>query len=234
MTGHPPARWLFLSISIATALVCVRLGFWQLARLAGRRALNAVAAAALLEPPTILPGADAPQAGGHVRATGAFDLGHQFVLRGRAHDGAPGVELATPMRLAGADTALIVVRGFVPSDNATSIDLAPLAEGGIRTIAGVAFALASAPDSGAPMIREGATTWGHLDLAAIRRQLPYPVSALGVWQEKESGMTGLPIRLGAPALSEGPHLNYALQWFAFAIIFGGGGVFYTFRTRNEE
>lgn len=233
MTGHPPARWLFLSIAIATALVCVRLGFWQLARLAGRRAANAVAEAALTQPPIALPGVVAPRAGGRVRVTGAFDLEHQFVLRGRAHDGAPGVELATPMRLPGADSALIVVRGFVPSDNATSVDLAPLVEAGTRTIDGVAFALASAPDSGAPMSREGATTWSHLDLAAIRGRLPYPVSELAVWQEKESGMTGLPIRLGAPPLSEGPHLNYALQWFAFAIIFGGGGIVYSFRKRDE-
>lgn len=233
MTGHPPFRWLFLSIAIATAMVCVRLGFWQLSRLAERRASNAVAAAALSGPAVLLPGS-IPREGVRVRGTGTFDLEHQFVIRGRAHDGAPGVEIATPFRIPGMDTAVMVIRGFVPSDNATSIDLKAVAESGPRTITGVAFAMSTDPDSGAPMVREGSATWRRLDLAAVRGRLPYPVHPLALWEEKEEGHQGLPIRLGAPALTEGPHLNYALQWFAFAVIFGGGGIVYSFRTRDER
>jgi cytochrome oxidase assembly protein ShyY1 len=42
-------------------------------------------------------------------------------------------------------------------------------------------------------------------------------------------MSAMPMRLGAPKLDKGPHLNYALQWFAFALIFGGGGIVFAFR-----
>ena len=232
MAGHPPARWLFLILALATAAVCTRLGFWQLSRLAERRAANAAALAALAASPVTLPGRVAPVAGIRVLATGSYDLDHQFVLRGRAHDGAPGVEIATPFRITGDDSALVVLRGFVPSDNATSVDLAPLAEPGTRTIHGVAFPLTSMGDSGAPLVHQGATTWGRLDLDAIRRRLPYPVYGVALWQEKDSGTSRMPIRLGAPALSEGPHLNYAIQWFAFAVIFGGGGIVYILRRQT--
>ena len=234
MAGHPPARWLFLILALATAAVCTRLGFWQLSRLAERRASNAAALAGLAAPPATLPGPRPPTAGIRVRATGSYDLDHQFVLRGRAHDGAPGVEIATPFRIAGGDSALIVLRGFVPSDNATSVDLAPLAEPGTRTIDGVAFALSSATDSGAPLVHQGAMTWGRLDLAAIRARLPYPVYGVALWQEKDSGTSRMPITLGAPALSEGPHLNYAIQWFGFASIFAVGGIVFAFRKREER
>ena len=234
MAGHPRSRWLFLSISLATAVVCVRLGVWQLSRLAQRRASNAVATAALARPPVVLPGGPTPAPGVRVRATGRFDLEHQFVLRGRAHDGAPGVEIGTPFTITGRDTAILVDRGFVPSDNAMAVDLFALRDTGVRTIGGIAFPLATDPDSGAPVTAGGAETWHRFDLNGIRHRLPYPVAGVALWQEKDSTTHGLPIRLGAPALSEGPHLNYAIQWFAFALIFGGGGIFYTFRKREER
>lgn len=234
MAGHPRARWLFLILSLATAAICTRLGFWQLSRLAERRAANAAALAGLAAPPVTLPGGRSPVAGVPVQATGSYDLGHQFVLRGRAHDGAPGVEIATPFRIPGDDSALLVLRGFVPSDDATSVDLARLDEPGPRTIDGVGFAIASDPDSGGPVVHAGATTWHRLDLTAFRRRLPYPIYGVALWQEKDSETSRMPIRLGAPALSEGPHLNYAIQWFAFAVIFAVGGIFYTFRTRDER
>ncbi|HET7042069.1 MAG TPA: SURF1 family protein [Gemmatimonadales bacterium] len=234
MAGHPPARWLFLILALATAAVCTRLGFWQLSRLAERRASNAAALAGLAAPPATLPGPRPPSPGIRVHATGSYDLDHQFVLRGRAHDGAPGVEIATPFRMPGDDSALIVLRGFVPSDNATSVDLVPLAEPGTRSIDGIAFALTGAADSGAPVERQGTTTWSHLDLAAIRARLPYPVYGVALWQEKDSATSRMPIRLGAPEMSEGPHLNYAIQWFGFALIFAGGGVVFALRKRDEK
>jgi len=166
-----------------------------------------------------------------VVATGTYDLEHQFVLRGRAFDGAPGVEIATPLRMRGSDTALIILRGFVPSDDATSLDRSAIAEPGTRTIHGVAFLMG---EVGIPVVRHGDTTWDRLPGRGMPTLLPYPVSPYAVWQEKESGMTGFPIRLGAPALSEGPHLSYAIQWFAFALIFGGGGIFYTFRRPSAQ
>lgn len=227
------SRWIFLTLSLTVAGVCIALGRWQLRRLAARRAANAVAAEMRSGAPRALADGDEPPADARVVATGAFDLDHQFVLRGRVYEGTPGVMVATPFRVAGGQRAYLVVRGFVPSDDAITVDLAPLAEPGPRTIRGITFAIPSTPDSGAPLVRNGATTWARLDRSPLAH-LPYPVAGVAIWQERDSGMAGVPIRLGAPALTEGPHFNYAIQWFAFALIFAGGGIAYTFhRSRSS-
>lgn len=220
------SRWIFLVLAIGTALVCSGLGVWQLRRLGARRAANAVALKERTLPPRILPGGGPLAPDAAIIATGTFDLDHEFVLRGRAHDGAPGVEVATPLRMAGSDTALIVLRGFVPSDDAMSIDRNAIREEGVRTVRGVLFAM---PAVGVPLVRQGDTTWDRIPGDSMHARLPYPVHPYVLWQVRDSGMKGFPVRLGAPALSDGPHLNYALQWFAFALIFGGGGIVFALR-----
>ena len=228
------SRPLFVVMILVAVATCLRLGVWQLDRLHQRRAANAALLGARALPPVALPGPRAPAQGLRVAARGEFDLGHQFVLRGRAWEGAPGVEVATPLHIEGSDTALLVLRGFVPSDDAMSVDLKPLDEPGPRTVHGIAFTLPAEADSGAPLVRNGSRTFGRLDLASVRAALPYPVYDVAVWQEKEPGMTGMPVRIGAPTLSDGPHLSYAIQWFAFAVIFGVGGVVYLRRMRDEK
>ena len=220
------SRWVFLFFALATALVCSGLGVWQLRRLGARRSANALARAARALPPRVLPGIGALAPDLTIIATGSFDQGHEFVLRGRAHDGAPGVEIATPLRMAGTDTALIVLRGFVPSDDAMSVDRSKLPEPGTRTVRGILFAT---PEVGIPLERRGDTTWDRIPGRWMRDHLPYPVYPFVLWQVRDTGMAGFPIRLGAPELTDGPHLNYALQWFAFAVIFGGGGIVFAGR-----
>jgi surfeit locus 1 family protein len=232
MTGHPRFRWLFLACSLATAAVCARLGVWQIhrhvARTEANRFARIVRSTGFRPYPDSVP-ALAPEVGVVLR--GSFDLDREFVIRGRAHDGAPGVEIATPFRIAGVEQAIIVLRGFVPSDDAMSVDLTALREPGERIIRGFLFPL---PMDGEPLVRNNDTTWSRIPGAWIQLHFPYPVAAYALWQEKDSGMAPMPIRLGAPTLDKGPHLNYALQWFAFAIIFSGGGIVFAFRTREER
>jgi cytochrome oxidase assembly protein ShyY1 len=84
-------------------------------------------------------------------------------------------------------------------------------------------------------VRNNDTTYDRIPGAWIRNsgRFPYPVYPYALWQEKDSGMRGFPIRVGAPELTAGPHLSYAIQWFAFALIFGIGGAVYLKRTRLE-
>lgn len=228
------SRWIFLTLALATAGVCTYLGFWQLSRHRERGAANALAESARARPAVVLPGpSEALVPLAPVVLSGEFDHDHEIVLRGRAHQGAPGVEVATPFRLAGDSIAVIVIRGFVPSDDAFAIDRSGIQEPGPRTIRGEAFALDSSARGGLPIVRGADTTWQRVDLTDLRR-LPYPVLPLGVRQTKDSGMTGFPIRTGAPALSAGPHLSYAIQWFAFALIFAGGGLGYAFRRQRQD
>jgi surfeit locus 1 family protein len=94
------------------------------------------------------------------------------------------------------------------------VDLDSLREAGRVRVRGLATAVPSG--EGHPLSRHGRTTWARLDLAALRDRLPYPLLPVLVRQTPDSGLPPLPRRLPAPELSEGPHLNYAIQWFAFA------------------
>lgn len=202
---------------VLMAALCVRLGFWQVERLSQRRAANRVALAAREQPPLVLAaGADytaAELSGRWVEAGGAYDRANEIVVRGQAFEGAPGVHLVTPLRLAGSDSAVLVRRGFVPAPDAVRADVDSLEEPGTVTVRGLAAPIESG--AGQPVEHEGRTTWARLDLDALRARLPYPLLPVVVRQTPDSSLPRLPRRLPPPELSDGPHLNYAIQWFLF-------------------
>ena len=109
---------------LLVSAVCARLGIWQLSRLHQRLAINAAILRARTEPPISLdsPGArdSASLAYRRVSATGRYDRGLELVLRGQAYMGTPGVYVVTPLRLRDSDTALLVLRGFVPALTASA------------------------------------------------------------------------------------------------------------------
>ncbi len=213
-------RMLFLAVIALVAAVCLRLGFWQLERLRERRAENRIAEAARALPEVAMSGrADGSLAHRRVRATGVYDPGGEIVLRGQSHRERPGVVVVTPLRVRGQGTAVLVARGFVPSADAVSVSAVPPAESGEVTVRGIALPLGEREDDGAMLERPGAgTTWKGLDRSAIEARLGYPVSSVYLVQSPDSAAAGSPRRLEPPALDDGPHLSYAIQWFAFAVI----------------
>lgn len=212
-------RMLFLAVTALVAAVCLRLGFWQLERLGERRAENRIAEAARgLPEMAISGGADSSLAQRRVRATGAYDAGGEIILRGQSHRERPGVVVVTPLRLSGEETAVLVARGFVPSADAVNVSSVPPPDSGEVTIRGVALPLGERDDDGAMLERPGAgTTWKGLDRSAVEARLGYPVASVYILQAPDSAAAS-PRRLEPPALDDGPHLSYAIQWFAFAAI----------------
>jgi surfeit locus 1 family protein len=214
-----PRRFTLLALALVAAAF-VRLGFWQLSRLDERRTSNRAAAAARAEPPRELgAGADWTAAELNerwVEATGEFDHAHEIVLRGQAFQGTPGVLVVTPLRLSAIDSAVLVLRGFVPSPDAVRAEIDSLREPGPVRVRGLATAIASG--GGRPVEHAGRTTWARLDLPALRARLPYPLLPVLLRQTPDSGLPALPRRLPPPELDEGPHLSYAIQWFAFAVM----------------
>jgi surfeit locus 1 family protein len=218
----PRARVLLVIGLLGFAALALRLGVWQLHRRTQRRTANAVILAARSAPELeIATRGNQALANRRVRAEGTYDRAHELVLRGQVYQEVPGVVLVTPLRLAaGGDTAVLVERGFVPAPDAVTLPPrgASLDEPGLQSVRGVALPLSAVADSGAPLEHEGRTTWRHLDLAALRARLPYPILDAAIRQTPDSGLPQMPRRLEAAALDDGPHLNYAIQWFAFALI----------------
>lgn len=218
----PRARgYLFFGITLLLAMVFVRLGIWQLSRLGERRARNAAAQLARNQAPVTLGDSTAQFSAARLNdrqlhATGEYDLASQIVLRGQSEKGVAGVRIITPLRIPGRDTAFLVQRGFVPSPDAMTVDLDGLKETGMVSVNGLGVLL---PDSsGGSDAREldGQTTWRRIDLKVLRPKLSYPLAPLLILQTPDSSLPALPRRDEPPSLDDGPHLSYALQWFAFA------------------
>ena len=232
-----PRRFLLLALSLLVALVCVRLGFWQLDRLKQRRRANADALAHLSLPPVELsrPGMSAtPERFRRVRVAGRFDYAREIALTARGLNGSPGIHLVTPLVRDGTDTLVLILRGWVYSPDAATVDFARWREADSGVVQG--FALTFGPDSA----RNDSSTLApravrRLDHALLERRFGAPVA--GYYIVMSGGDTtrdSVPVRVAAPALDEGPHFSYAVQWFLFAAIFGAGGTVVVLNARRPS
>lgn len=209
-------------VVLLVAIVCVRLGFWQLARLAEKRTRNAATTIRLAAPPVpleTLPFADTT--GVLFRPVmvdgGYYDHARTVVIAGRALKGVPGVHVLTPLRI--RDSAYLVNRGWMPSADAARINVDSIREPAPAAAPALIVELSHDPraperDTSAQFRR----VWYHASMSALRHQLPYPVAPYLIQLLPAAGAPQFPVRLQPPALDEGPHLGYAIQWFSFALI----------------
>jgi surfeit locus 1 family protein len=211
-------------VVLAGVVVLCRLGIWQLDRLAQRHAQNALIDAQMAAPAMPLSGSAPidPNALDYrrVRVRGVYDSAQEIVLRNRALDGVPGVDLITPLRLAGSEQAVLVDRGWVPLEQSAPAARRAFDEPGEVTVEGVARRAQTY--TGGPVDpprnadRPRLDAWFRVDIARIQQQLGYPVLAVFIEQQPAAGDPPLPKRVATTDLGEGPHLSYAIQWFAFA------------------
>jgi surfeit locus 1 family protein len=214
----PRSRLILVTGFLLTAVVCIRLGIWQLDRLGDRRSRNASALAARSAPVVVLDGRsrDSNLVNRRVRVRGRYDHAHDIVLRGRQYRGVPGVEVVSPLLPDGGHLAVLVNRGFVPSPDAFTVRPDSLREPATALVEGIALSIDSG--GGVPLQRAKLITWARLDRQALRDSLPYPLYPVYIRQSPDTGLPRLPRRLDPPPLDDGPHLSYAIQWFAFAVI----------------
>lgn len=212
----------FALLALAFAALFARLGFWQLDRLHERRARNRVTVARLAEPPGDIASvlADSGQLGDRrAAARGTFDYAHEMVLTSRTHNGSPGVNIITPLRIAGRDTAILVNRGWVYSPDGFSADLPSWREPEATTVDGYLVSLAV---GGPALFRtpSNARAVRRLLRDSLAAALPYPIAPYYLVATSPAAVRGdsAPVRLATPAVDEGPHESYALQWFSFALI----------------
>ena len=217
----------FVVLAVVLGALFIRLGFWQLSRRAERRAANRELAVQLSMPAA--PFAEVLRSSDPVnrqaRVEGVLDYDQEFVVTGRSRNGSPGVHIFTPMRIGGSDTAVLINRGWAYSADAASVDL-PRWKEERTSFSGFTQALSAGAVTSVrgrglrPLTRDG-----------VRQLVTYPVQTVYLVAQDSSG-TAAPVRLAPPPLDEGPHLSYAIQWFAFAAIAFGGTLAVIMRSRD--
>ena len=229
-------------LAFAVALICVRLGIWQLHRRVERATQNERLEARLTLPVIRVPSAPRDTTGllyRRIEVAGHFDDARSIVLPGRALRGTPGVQVVTPLRLDDGSVVL-VNRGWLPSPDAATVDLAPFGDTARVSLEGLALEVPGAgtpPGRSAPGDATADTfrrVWYVPDETALRAQFPYALGAIMVQALPAPDAPHFPERLGAPPLDPGPHFGYAIQWFSFAVIAIAGWFLVVLKSRSGD
>lgn len=236
-----PAWLLKHSLALIVLAMMLWLGFWQLDRLAQRRDFNASLLAARADQPLDLNREAIPNehmAFRPVQVTGSYDNAESILLRNQSLEGVNGVHLITPLRIDGSDRAVLIDRGWLPAEVQREQNLAPYIVAGPVTVTGIAMAAQERPDRAlAPYDlplpgEERIRAWLRVDIPRIEAQVGYPLLPFYIEENPDPNARAdvLPRPRPSASLDEGPHLNYALQWFTFSIILL---IVYTLLLRQE-
>ena len=216
----------------------IRLGFWQLDRLAQRQALNAQATAQWHAAPLAtlnLTGlGETDLSGLQYRAVvlrGRFDFSQQIALNNQEWQGHPGAHLITPFLLDENKQAVLIDRGWIPYEQADPSQWQQFAEAETAAVRG-RILLAQASPLGAPASTTRQATWFRVDIAGIQKQISYPLQPVYVQASPDGAVKQLPYRSDVTLdLSEGPHMGYAITWFSFTATLGIGSLGYVISKR---
>jgi surfeit locus 1 family protein len=243
-------RWLLATLLVIVGVaVLARLGKWQLDRLAQRRAFNARVQAQIDAPPLDLSGA-ALQAASQsdlsnmeyrkVTVVGEYDFSQQVALRNQVEGDQWGVHLITPLCIQGTNSAVLVDRGWIPAQDFESGDWSKFNESGVLTVNGVIRYSQSKAEIGPrsdPTLEPGQTgliAWNFINIDRIAKQISMPILPVYIQESPDPAWTGQLVRTQPQLdLSEGPHLGYAIQWFAFALLLAGGYPFFILRQERK-
>lgn len=231
-------RWLGGTVLVLVAMgLFVRLGVWQLDRLAERRGQNEMLQAGLDSPPLdladALPEATETLENRLASVTGRYDFANERVVLLQTWQGATGVYLVTPLLIAGMeDTAVLVNRGWVPQAVYEAGEL-PIyqSETGLVQVSG--YLALSQPNRNGGSEPASSEVY-RVDIPAIDAALPYDLLPVFLIEAPdESAALEPPLRAAREVdLSEGPHLSYAWQWFIFSVL--TGGLYLVFVRRSEQ
>jgi surfeit locus 1 family protein len=234
------ARALLLGVLVVGATAtCVRLGFWQLARMREKHAIHAVQRARLAQAPLELSQGlprTSPETGSRVRLRGRWVTSALVLLSGRTHLGAAGVSLVSAVRLDSGEQVL-VERGWLEAAD-SRIAHPERDPDSLADAIGVVLPLERPPHptpwAELPSERPGTTLWSArtLDPDSAAARFPGPLATWMVRELPESPRRGGgPIPEDYVVPDESMHLSYAIQWFGFALILSLGSLALALRRR---
>jgi cytochrome oxidase assembly protein ShyY1 len=220
--------WLaFIAVVVGFAVACYTLlAPWQFGREEQREAQERAIAVSNATAPVPLaallpPGADVPAdlEWRQVVLTGTYLPESEAVVRLRVVDGAPAVEVLTPMRL--DDGRVVAVdRGYVPVSGGQAVAGYAAPPTGTVTVTARLRLDQSDPAKRPPVRGEGPPQIYAADSRSLGEAVGTPLSP-GILQ-LNAGQPGVlrPVEVAATVASAAPFTNfsYALQWLTFGLI----------------
>ena len=215
-------RWLVRILAgVVLVVACIRLGMWQLDRADDREASNAIIEANLDAEPApvdnVLSTEDTLSADDQWRSVvvrGEYEAERQLLMRLRPVDGRNGVHVVTPL-ITDNGNALFIDRGFVQSQGSDEPEVGAPATGTVEVTARVRTPEPDRGLGGDP----GEGTIRYMDVDSLADYVGHDTyRAWGELITEEPASPDAPAIIAPPQVEVGPHLSYALQWFAFAVI----------------
>lgn len=218
------SRWLgWFALVCVLSAACTALGMWQMDRRdAIREDIGNVVNNYDADPVPFEDAADLFESYDPAREwlpvemTGVYDTENQRIVRNRPLSGRAGYEVVVPLKLSDG-TAVVINRGWLPigNDEAGRPDNVPAAPGGEVTV----VARIKPPE---PTLQRGAPEGqlASIDLAAYQDDVGYELEqgAYGLMASEKPQPDVVPEAAPKPSVDEGPHLSYAMQWFAFGVM----------------
>ncbi len=237
-------KWIVSHLLVLLLVVTmVNLGFWQLRRLDDKKAINRRITARMHTPVAPVNQVVSPGVAGRfdrsslgqadaaeyrrVSVTGAYRADQEVLVRSRSLNGVPGSWVLTPL-VQPDGTAVVVNRGWVANDGrAESVPSGAKAPAGEVTVTGLVQRTQARGRFGPTDPSSGRlTNLARADIGRLQQQVPERLLPLYVQLQGQAPPPATngdaPQRLDDPSLDEGPHLSYAIQWFAFSALAVGG------------
>ena len=206
-------RWILVHLGVALLVfTMVNLGIWQLHRLDEKKAFNARVLENTTRPIVDYQGDVSEWR--RVKLVGHYDTDHVVTIINRSQDGAAGYDIAVPF-VNEDGTIHLVNRGFVP----LAIPHPPTPEGDISIIGYVRHSQSRSAVGAVDSTDATNTEFQRFDIPLIAKATDVNMLKDGyiqLIQESPSANTQWPATVAIPALDEGPHLSYAVQWFFFS------------------
>jgi len=215
-----------LSMTLAMMVVvsvCIWAGLWQYnkgqARIKAQQQIDQGLALAPVHLPAVVENKDDWQFK-RVGFKGTYETEYQMLLDNRVHNGVPGYQVVTPVKVSGDSTYVLVNRGWIKGNARRTLPEIETPDGEQAFVGELfvpldnVFTLESDVQNA-----QWEPLWQHINMQRYQAMVPFEVKPYMVRLAKESDAGGFVREWPVPKDRVKVHMGYAYQWFGFASTF---------------